>query len=348
MTKNEDIEPTADANRRGIVGHRTDHLDGIVNDPANGEPSTGDPAASAIRVQGLTKDFGSQRAVDQLSFDIPAGGVTGFVGPNGSGKSTTFRMLLGLVRPTAGNAWMLGHPITDPHAYIHNVGALIEAPALYPKLSGHKNLLALARLGRLPTSRIGEVLDIVDLTDRAHDRYENYSLGMKQRLGIAGALLQEPKLLMLDEPTNGLDPAGTVEIRALFRRLAEAGTSVVVSSHLLSEIQAACDRLVMIQDGRLLFSGPLNELLATQRSTVIAVTADPADAHRLGVLAAQTGKTVTIDGARLEVEADADWSTHLSRLALDAGIVLRELRPLEANLETTFLDLTSTHNQQVQ
>ncbi len=311
------------------------------------EPPTGDLAGSAIRVEGLTKDFGSQRAVDQLSFDIPAGGVTGFVGPNGSGKSTTFRMLLGLIRPTAGNAWVLGHSIDDPYAYIRTVGALIEAPAMYPKLSGYKNLLAFARLGRLPTRRIGEVLEIVDLSDRAGDRYENYSLGMKQRLGIAGALLQEPKLLMLDEPTNGLDPAGTVEIRALLRRLAEIGTSVVVSSHLLSEIQAACDRLVMIQDGHLLFSGPLDELLAAQRSTVVAVTAEPADAERLGLLAQQSGKTVTVDGARVEVEAEADWSVRLSRLALDAGIVLRELRPIEANLETTFLDLTSNHQLRV-
>lgn len=302
-----------------------------------------DMTDSAIRVEGLTKDFGRHRAVDGLTFDIPAGGVTGFVGPNGSGKSTTFRMLLGLIRPTSGNAWMLGHPIGDPSRYIDKVGALVESPAMYPKLTGYKNLLALARLGRLPTSRIDEVLDIVDLTDRAGDRYENYSLGMKQRLGIAGALLQAPKVLMLDEPTNGLDPSGTVEIRALFRSLAEAGTSVVVSSHLLSEIQAACDRLVMIQDGHLLFSGPLEQLLAAQHATVVAVTADPADAPRLAQLTSEAGKTPTVDGARIEVDAKADWSPQLSRLALDAGIVLRELRPVEANLETTFLDLTNNH-----
>ncbi len=308
-------------------------------------PSSSDGARSAIRVEGLTKDFGTTRAVDQLSFEIPAGGVTGFVGPNGSGKSTTFRMLLGLIRPTAGNAWMLGHPISDPSLYIHKVGALVEAPALYPKLSGYKNLLAQARLGKLPASRIDEVLEIVDLTDRSGDRYENYSLGMKQRLGIAGALLQKPEVLMLDEPTNGLDPAGTVEIRALFRRLAEAGTSVVVSSHLLSEIQAACDRLVMIQDGHLLFSGPLDQLLAAQRSIVIAVTADPAEGPRLAGLAERAGKTLTVTGGRIEVEAAPDWSVELSRLALDAGIVLRELRPVEANLETTFLELTNNHQK---
>ncbi len=313
--------------------------------PLNTKAAPSTVSASAIRVESLTKDFGTLRAVDQLSFEIPAGGVTGFVGPNGSGKSTTFRMLLGLIRPTAGNAWMLGHPIADPSLYIHKVGALVESPALYPKLSGYKNLLALARLGRLPNSRIHEVLEIVDLTDRAGDRYENYSLGMKQRLGIAGALLQRPEVLMLDEPTNGLDPAGTVEIRALFRRLAEQGTSVVVSSHLLSEIQAACDRLIMIQDGRLLFSGPLDQLLAAQHSTVIAVTADPADGPRLARLVEHAGKTLTATGARIEIEAEPDWSVELSRLALDAGIVLRELRPVEANLETTFLELTNNHRK---
>ena len=136
-----------------------------------------DPDAPVIRLDALTKDFGAQRAVDRLSFEIPAGGVTGFVGPNGAGKSTTFRTLLGLIRPTSGDAWMLGHPISDPRRYIHDVGALVEAPALYPKLSGYKNLLALVRLGKLPVSRIDEVLEIVDLRDRSGDRYETYSLG---------------------------------------------------------------------------------------------------------------------------------------------------------------------------
>ncbi len=300
-----------------------------------------DPSGPVVRVEALTKDFGPTRAVNELSFEIPAGGVTGFVGPNGSGKSTTFRMLLGLIRPSAGNGWVLGHPISDPRRYLHQVGALVEAPALYPKLSGHKNLLALARLGGFPASRIGEVLDVVDLTDRAGDRYENYSLGMKQRLGIAAALLPQPKLLMLDEPTNGLDPAGTVEVRALFRRLAESGTAVVVSSHLLSEIQAASDRLVMIQAGRLVFSGALDELLAAQRSSVTAVTADPADACRLAELAQVAGRPATVCGARIEVDADADWVSQLSRLAIDADIVLRELRAVQPDLETTFLEMTS-------
>lgn len=299
-------------------------------------------AAPAIRVEGLTKDFGTNRAVDELSFEIPAGGVTGFVGPNGSGKSTTFRMLLGLIKPTSGNAWMLGHPISDPYRYIARVGALVEAPALYPKLSGYKNLLALARLGRLSTSRIDEVLEIVDLSDRAGDRYESYSLGMKQRLGIAAALLQKPEVLMLDEPTNGLDPAGTVEIRALFRRLSESGTSIIVSSHLLSEIQAACDRLVIIQHGRLLFSGPLDELLAARHGSVVAVTEDPSDSSRLAQLVEEAGKPVRVQGARVEVEAEPEWSAHLGRLALGAGIVLSELRPVEADLESTFLELTAT------
>lgn len=308
--------------------------------PISPRPGSGEPV---IRLDSLTKDFGSQRAVDRLSFEIPSGGVTGFVGPNGSGKSTTFRMLLGLIRPTAGGAWMLGHPISDPHLYIQQVGALVEAPALYPKLSGHKNLLALVRLGNLPVSRIDEVLEIVDLRDRSGDLYQNYSLGMKQRLAIAAALLQRPRLLMLDEPTNGLDPAGTVEIRALFGRLSDAGTTVVVSSHLLSEIQAACDRLVMIQAGQLVFSGSLDQLLSTtQRSSVIAVTANPGDTARLAELVRRDGKPATIAEGRLEVEAESGWAARLSRLAMDADIVLHELRPIEPDLESTFLEMTSS------
>lgn len=312
-----------------------------ATNPTTTNPTQAAPAGPVIRLDGLTKDFGSTRAVDGLSFEIPAGGVTGFVGPNGSGKSTTFRMLLGLIKPTAGQAWVLGQPIGDPSQYIHDIGALVEAPALYPKLTGYRNLLALARLGGIPLSRIGEVLEIVDLQDRSGDRYENYSLGMKQRLGIAAALLPNPRLLMLDEPTNGLDPAGTVEIRALFRRLAEAGTSVVVSSHLLSEIQAASDQLVVIQAGHLVFSGPLDQLLATQHSSVTAVTANPDDAPRLAELARRTGKKTTVADGRIQVEADTGWSAELSRLAIDADIVLSELRPVEPDLETTFLQLTT-------
>lgn len=310
----------------------------------NTNTTTQNAAEPIIRLDALSKTFDSRPAVDKLSFEIPAGGVTGFVGPNGSGKSTTFRMLLGLIRPTSGHAWMLGHPIEHPRHYVHQVGALIEAPALYPKLTGYNNLLALVRLGKLPTSRIDEVLEIVDLRDRSGDRYENYSLGMKQRLGIAAALLQRPQLLMLDEPTNGLDPAGTVEIRQLFRQLADSGTSVVVSSHLLSEIQAACDRLVMIQSGRLVFSGPLDELLAAQHSTVVAVAADPGDTHRLVKLATDSGKEATVRDGRIEVQAETDWSVEFSRLAMKANIVLRELRPVEPDLETTFLKMT-TPNQ---
>ncbi len=299
-----------------------------------------------IRLESLTKSFGSRIAVENLSFAIPPGGVTGFVGPNGAGKSTTFRMLLGLIKPTSGNAWMLGHPIEQPSRYVSQVGALIEAPALYPKLTGYNNLLSLVRLGNMPKTRIDEVLEIVDLRDRSGDRYENYSLGMKQRLGIAAALLQRPKLLMLDEPTNGLDPAGTVEIRELFRHLADAGTSVVVSSHLLSEIQAACDRLVMIQSGRLVFSGPLDSLLAAQHSSVIAVAADPGDTHRLARLATDSGKEVTIHEGQVEVNADTSWSADFGRLAMDANIVLSELRPVKPDLETTFLKMTASHEEE--
>jgi len=249
-------------------------------------------------------------------------------------------MLLGLVKPTTGTATVLGESIENPARYIDRVGALVEAPAMYPKLSGYKNLLALAHLSGLPARRIDEVLDIVDLSSRAHDRYDNYSLGMKQRLAIAGALLQEPQVLMFDEPTNGLDPAGTVEMRALFRRLADGGTSVIVSSHLLAEMQAACDRLIVIQKGKLVFAGPLDELLAAQLTTVTAIAETPAEAARLATAVERAGKIAAIDGCTVTVSVDPKWSVELGRLALTERIVLSELRSSVPNLETTFLEMT--------
>ncbi len=178
------------------------------------------------------------------------GSVCGFVGPNGAGKTTTIRMLLGLVRPTAGNGTILGGSLTEPATYLHKVGALIESPAFYPQLSGRENLKVLARLGRLPLGAVEPVLERSGLLARAGDRYRSYSLGMKQRLGIAAAMLAGPELLILDEPTNGLDPAGIVEMRSLIRSFAEDGITVLVSSHLISEIEQICDYVIMIRAGR--------------------------------------------------------------------------------------------------
>src|ERR1700761_5806726 len=218
----------------------------------------------AVSTTGLTKRFGERPGVDDVGLAIPRGSVSGFVGPNGAGKTTTIRMLLGLVRPTAGGGQVLGGSLADPASYLDRVGALIESPAFYPQLSGRDNLRALARLGRIPLSAVAPALERAGLSARADDRYRTYSLGMKQRLGIAAALLPAPELLILDEPTNGLDPAGIREMRGVMRGLADRGITVLVSSHLLAEIEAVCDQLVMIESGRIVFQGAVEGLLAAQ------------------------------------------------------------------------------------
>lgn len=297
---------------------------------------------TAVEVAGLTKDFGTFRAVDDLTFELPRGDVTGFVGPNGAGKSTTIRMLLGLIRPTSGSGRVFGESIDNPPAYMDRVGALVESPTLYPQLSGHRNLLVLARLADLPTPRISEVLEIVKLTDRAKDRYSDYSLGMKQRLGIAAALLQDPDLLILDEPTNGLDPAGTVEMRTLLRNLGAAGRTVMVSSHLLSEIQAACDRLVVIQRGRMVFQGTIDDLLGSRQDRIVAVPEHDADLGTVLDIAIAAGfEAMPVDG-EAHVLAPLEWATEFNRRSAGAGITLRELRPDAFDLEEAFLEMTGT------
>ena len=298
--------------------------------------------AIAVEVSGLTKDFGSFRAVDDLTFELPQGDVIGFVGPNGAGKSTTIRMLLGLIRPTAGSGQVFGEPIDNPPAYMDRVGALVESPTLYPQLSGYRNLLVLTRLADLPTARIDEVLDIVKLTHRAQDRYSDYSLGMKQRLGIAAALLQDPDLLILDEPTNGLDPAGTVEMRSLLRGLGEAGTTVMVSSHLLSEIQAACDRLVMIQRGQMVFEGTIDDLLGSRQDRIIAVPEYQTDLGTVMDIAITAGFETTSVDNEVHVVAPLDWAPAFNRLTSGAGVTLRELRANAFDLEEAFLEMTAS------
>src|ERR1700748_3063079 len=214
---------------------------------------TGEPPSSSLAVStvGLTKRFGDRTVVDGVNLAIPRGSVCGFVGPNGAGKTTTIRMLLGLIRPTAGSGLVLGGSLADPASYLGRVGALIESPAFYPQLSGRDNLRALARLGRIPLSAVDPALERAGLSARAGDRYRTYSLARKQRLGIAAALLPGPELLVLDEPTNGLDPAGIVEMRGLIRSFADDGITVLVSSHLIAEIEQVCDHVVMIRGGRL-------------------------------------------------------------------------------------------------
>jgi ABC-2 type transport system ATP-binding protein len=307
---------------------------------------TGEPPGGplAVSTAGLTKRFGNRTVVDDVALTIPSGSVCGFVGPNGAGKTTTIRMLLGLVRPTAGSGTILGGSLTEPASYLHKVGALIESPAFYPQLSGRENLKALARLGQLPLSAVDQVLERSGLLARAGDKYRSYSLGMKQRLGIAAAMLAGPELLILDEPANGLDPAGIVEMRGLIRSFAADGITVLVSSHLISEIEQICDYVVMIRTGRLIHQGSVGELRATQRPDYFLAPEHNADRDLLIKLLQDAGCTVTPRPAEASVlvEAPGYGAADLNRLAAGGGIVLRQLTERTRSLERAFFALTGT------
>jgi len=298
----------------------------------------------AVSTTGLTKRFGDRTVVDHVDLAIPAGSVCGFVGPNGAGKTTTIRMLLGLIRPTVGSGSILGGSLTEPASYLRKVGALIESPAFYPQLSGRDNLRALARLGQLNLKTVEPALARAGLTDRAGDKYRSYSLGMKQRLGIASALLPDPELLILDEPTNGLDPAGIVEMRGLIRSFADDGMTVLVSSHLISEIEQICDYVIMIRAGRLVHQGGVADLRATQQSDVIVAPEHGADREQLAKILEAAGCTVTARPAEnsVLVETAGLSAADLNRLAANNGITLRQLAEQTRSLERAFFALTGT------
>jgi len=319
----------------------------IVPPPTRRPPSARGASSSAVGpeaivTRGLTKRYGDRCVVDHLDFTVPTGVVCGFVGPNGSGKTTTIRMLLGLVAPTEGDAVVLGHRLHDPHAFLPRVGAMIEGPAFYPSLSGRRNLEVLARLGRVDRGRIDEVLRSVGLAHRAHDRYRSYSLGMKQRLGIAAALLGDPDLLILDEPTNGLDPPGIRELRALLCALAERGTTVFVSSHLLDELQHVCDHLVVIDQGSLVFNGAVDELLGGALPQLTAVPEDPAMLAELVRLCDQEGRPARVVDGRAVIDAPLSWAGELNRMSMRNGITLCTLGVVPTRLEDAFFHLTDS------
>ncbi|WP_045878025.1 ABC transporter ATP-binding protein [Pseudofrankia sp. DC12] len=326
--------------------HRDPH-----RDPAVGAARRPD---AAIWTRGLTKCHDHRVSVDHLDLDVPVGSLSGFVGPNGAGKSTTLRMLLGLVTPTEGVGYVLGEPVSHPERYLSQVGAMIEGPTFHPGLSGRQNLRQLALLRGVDRHRIYEVLRMVRLTGRAGDPFATYSLGMKQRLGIAAALLPDPELLILDEPTNGLDPAGIREIRALLRELADGGMTVFVSSHLLSEIEQICDHVVMIRGGRLLYQGRTGDLLAVGDPHILLSPECGADARRLLHVLAGFGvrAEIRLDGPPKVAAGSCDQRTlvvahapermaaDLNRAAMNAGIALRGLRTHRPSLEETFLRAT--------
>jgi ABC-2 type transport system ATP-binding protein len=292
---------------------------------------------ATISIRGLTKRYGTTRAVEDLTFSVTAGRVTGFVGPNGAGKSTTMRLILGLAAPDAGTALVNGEPYVNQPLPLREVGALLDATAIHPGRRARDHLLWLAQSNDIPRSRVGEVLDMVGLSAVAARRTGGFSLGMAQRLGLAAALLGDPPILMLDEPVNGLDPEGIVWIRGLLRSLAAEGRTIFVSSHLMTELQGTADHLVVIGRGRLIADASVDDLLSSASSPTVDVRTP--DLNALMPLLGSAGATVastdrdkaTISGLNAE---------QIAELASGQRIRLYGLTPRRATLEEVYLDLT--------
>lgn len=299
-------------------------------------------AEPIVDVKQLRKEYKSTVAVDGLDLTLGLPGtVHGFLGPNGSGKTTTIRCLLNLIRPTAGDVRVFGVDTTKGlHSVAHRIGAIVENPKMFPSFSGRKNLELLADIRSIPYSEIDRVLAVVGLSDRGGDKFEQYSLGMKQRLAIGGALLKDPDLLILDEPANGLDPAGIAEMRVLIRNIADGGKAVLVSSHQLAEIEAVCDEVTIISNGRLVSTGSLDTVReqAGAREGVI-VTID--DAAAASAVLAQSGFSAELTAPdKIFVELPASEAARISKALADGGRYVRGLAPSTLSLEDAFLELT--------
>ena len=289
-----------------------------------------------VETRGLTKRYsGGLLAVDDLSLNVRRGEIYGFLGPNGAGKTTTLRMLVGLIRPTAGSALVAGHPPGSP-AGLAKIGCVVENPAFYPYMSGRDNLRLIARSARVPDSQVEAALDEVDLVKAAGARYGSYSHGQKQRLGVAAALVKSPELLILDEPTNGLDPQGMVEMRDLIKSLGKGGRTVLISSHQLHEVEQVCDRYGVIRGGRLIAEGAI----AGTRYGGILLRARPLAKARqaLSVLLGRSAVR-SLDGALL-INAPPAKAPEINCYLVESGVQVSELRPLERSLEEIFLALT--------
>jgi ABC-2 type transport system ATP-binding protein len=289
-----------------------------------------------IETNDLVKRYRDLVAVDRLTLRVRRGEIYGFLGPNGAGKTTTLRMLLGLVRPTSGVASVLGSSPGSSEA-LANIGALIEAPGFYPFLSGRDNLRVMAGHARVKPERVDVVLEEVGLTGRAKDRFRTYSQGMKQRLGVASALLKDPDVLILDEPTTGLDPKGMAEMRSFIGGLGRQGRTVLLSSHLMSEVEQVCDRVGVIDRGVLVKEGSVDEL---RGDAVLLVRAEPLEhAGRVVEGLPGVGAVATGDDA-LRITADRAAAPAIVRALVGAGVAVTELRPERASLEDVFLNLT--------
>lgn len=302
---------------------------------------------AVIAVQGLRKEYRSFRgrttvALDGIDMDIPGPGVYGILGPNGSGKTTTIRCLLGLVTPTEGSVSVLGQDVSKLSTVIGRIGALVEGPKFSPGLSGRRNLQLFASLSGLDRSRVEDMLELVELTDRANDVVSSYSLGMSQRLGIAAAMLNDPELVILDEPTNGLDPAGMADVRRLVRQLASEGRTVLVSSHQLHEIQQICDRLIIFRNGRVITQGSVKEIVGAVAGNRILIKIDDHPAalwvlNRTGLTA-----TETLDGSAIAVQIqDATTPADVNRILATEGLFASAISADELSLEEAFLSITS-------
>ena len=295
-----------------------------------------------IEARGLTKRFGDTLAVDNLSFSVAPGKITGFLGPNGAGKTTTMRLILGLDRPTAGRVTVNGRPFEQLPQPMRQVGALLDAKALHGGRSAYSHLRCLAQSNNLPKRRVDEVLGLVGLTDVAGKRSKGFSLGMGQRLGIAGALLGDPQILMFDEPVNGLDPEGILWIRNLMKALAAEGRTVFVSSHLMSEMENTADHLLVIGRGRLIADCTVDEFIAANSQQTVRVQTPQPDL--LAKLAAAAGATVRENGDGSMIVTGLD-PAEVGDLAYENAVRLHELSPVHASLEAAFMELTSSSVQ---
>jgi len=289
-----------------------------------------------IETHGLTKSFGAVAAVSDVSMSVRRGEVYGFLGPNGAGKTTTLRMLLGLARPTSGTAIVAGCAPGDP-AGLAKIGALVDSAAFYPYLSGRENLRVVADLTGISHSRVDPVLDEVDLLSRAGRKFGGYSTGMKQRLGVAAALLKNPQLLILDEPTNGLDPQGMAEMRKLIRGMAQGERTVLLSSHLLGEVEQICDRVGVIRDGRLVVESTVHDLRGDEG---LLLKAEPEDRAYAFLTEMFGPELVSRSNGAFRVKADPKRSLEINGRLQAAGIGVSELRPFETSLEEVFFQLT--------
>jgi len=314
----------------------------LLDRPTDTPMATASAGDAVLEVRGLTKRFGSITAVDNLDMTIRRGEVLGFLGPNGSGKSTTVSMILGLVTPTEGSVHIMGEPLAEnPSLVSRHVGAIIENPAFYPYLTGRDNLRAQAMLvGGVPESRIDELIKLVNMEGRADGKYKTFSLGMKQRIGIASTLLTNPSLVILDEPTNGLDPAGQREIRSIIPRMAEEGHSVLLASHMLHEVEQVSDQVVIIRRGKKITEGSVDDLLHRNGFIEVRVAESEQEQAAKIIRGLPAVEHVTVEPTRLVVVASDMCGSAINRSLAEAGIYASEIAVKRSSLEDLFLELT--------